>query len=162
MNMGQLKQLFETAGFTQVKTILNSGNVVFQSSSESEDIVGEKISKMLFEVLGYKISVLVRSVDHLKNLVHIDPFQGHEVTKQTRLYVSFLTEKPTTSLKLPYRSDIGDFEIVSVLEREVCSILTLSEEFTSTESMNVLEKTFGKQITTRNWNTVLRIVKLFP
>jgi uncharacterized protein (DUF1697 family) len=47
-----------------------------------------------------------------------------------------------------------------VSEREVCSVLTLSPNSGTTKAMDILEKEFGKNVTTRNWNTVIKIAQL--
>jgi uncharacterized protein (DUF1697 family) len=85
------------------------------------------------------------------------PFEDVTVTSQTRLYVTFLSEKPASNLEIPYESPEKDFRILSVSDSEVCSVLTLTPNRGTTKAMDILEKEFGKNITTRNWNTVQKI-----
>lgn len=81
------------------------------------------------------------------------------------MYVTFLPEKSKDYVKIPYlpaqagESPEKDFTILRVTDNEVCSVLTLSKERKTTDAMHILEKTFGKNITTRNWNTIIRILK---
>lgn len=80
------------------------------------------------------------------------------VTPQTKFYITFLSEK-LRALKIPYESIRKEIKIVHVSASEVCSVLTLSPNQGTTDLMRVLEKEFGRKVTTRNWNTVAKILK---
>jgi uncharacterized protein (DUF1697 family) len=105
---------------------------------------------------GYEVSVILRATQEIQDLVDSIPFKDIKVTPQTRLYVTFLSEKPKSSLKVPYESPEKDFKIVRVTNGEVCSVLTLGSNRGTIDAMDILEKEFGKKITTRNWNTVIK------
>jgi uncharacterized protein (DUF1697 family) len=158
VKMDALKKSFESIGFRNVKTILASGNVLFESSKLG-NALGKTIEKKLEEKCGHKISVILRTKDQIQTLMDSDPFKGIKVTPQSRLYVTFLSEKPTHTLRIPYESSEKDFKILSVSPTEVCSVLTLSPKRGTTDAMNILEKIFGRNVTTRNWNTVIKILK---
>jgi uncharacterized protein (DUF1697 family) len=157
--MGDLKNAVEALGFSNVTTLLNSGNVVFETDESHPDAVRKKIEKKIESVFGFHADVIIRTGEKIRKLVASDPFQGITVTKQTRLYVTFLGDKPLNNVKVPYESAEKDYKILSVTDGEICSVLTLSEKSRSVDSMSILEKTFGKDITTRNWNTVVKITK---
>ena len=89
------------------------------------------------------------------------PFKKIKTTPQTRLYITFLSDKTSSKLKIPYESPEKDFSILSVTKNEVISVLTLSANRSTTDVMKILEKEFGKKITTRNWNTVVKINNLW-
>ncbi|MGB2714831.1 MAG: hypothetical protein WBC51_11660, partial [Vicinamibacterales bacterium] len=95
----------------------------------------------------------------LEQLIKADPFKRIKVAAQTRLYVTFLSDKPTTKLKIPYESTDKHFCILKVSESEVFHAVVLTPNSRSVDDMAILEKEFGKNITTRNWNTIIRIVK---
>jgi uncharacterized protein (DUF1697 family) len=128
--MMQLRKVFEDAGFTNVKTLLNSGNVIFETSSQA-DLVS-KIEIVLEKEFGWHIDVLLRSMDELQKLVQKEPFKGVKVTSEVRLYVTFLANQ------------------------EICSVINMLDQGT-TDLMGDLAKKYGKKITTRNWNTVKKI-----
>ena len=73
--------------------------------------------------------------------------------------MTFLGDKPTSKLKIPYASPEKDFQILRVTAGEVCSFLVISAEKKSVDLMKIIEKEFGKNVTTRNWNTVLKLLK---
>ncbi|MEM6841093.1 MAG: DUF1697 domain-containing protein [Bacteroidota bacterium] len=156
--MADLRKRIETLGFTQVTTILNSGNVIF-SAPEGEKVTLEAaIAKDLERFFGFPVPVLVRRAEVISHLLEADPFQNIEVTKDIRLYVSFLKEEPFTPITLPWSTEDSSYRILEVKDRAVCSVLDLSVTQTP-KGMEALEQLFGKNITTRNWNTLVRITK---
>jgi len=154
--MSDLKIFFESLGFKNIKTLLNSGNVVF----EGEKADAETLEKELEKKFGFQISVILRTVDKIGKLINSKPFDGVKLTPETRLYVTFLKDKPAGKLKIPYESPEKNFKILHVTEGEVLSILTLSLKLGTTEAMGILEKEFGNKITTRNWYTVEKLTKI--
>ncbi|HUQ84785.1 MAG TPA: DUF1697 domain-containing protein [Candidatus Limnocylindrales bacterium] len=150
--MEDLRKTFESLGFTNVKTLLNTGNVVFEGEKTNAETVEQELEKHF----GFPISVIIRTIYDIKSLVDSNPFDGIEVTEQTRLYITFLKEKNKSKLKIPYESPELDFKILKVTEGEVISVLTLFENGQSGKGMDILEKEFGKNVTTRNWNTVVK------
>jgi hypothetical protein len=73
--------------------------------------------------------------------------------------VTFLKEEPKTGLKIPYASDDESFRIIGLTDKAIFSVVDLEKTGTA-DAMNMLEKEFGKSITTRNYNTIVRIAKL--
>jgi uncharacterized protein (DUF1697 family) len=158
--MEDLKKAFASVGCKNIRTLLNSGNVIFEASKSDPATLTEKLEQGLKRKFGFGIPVIIRISAELQALEKSEPFIGIEVTPQTRLYVSFLSEKSQSKLKLPYQSPKKTYRILSASAREVCTVLTLSPNTQSTDLMSVLEKEFGKKITTRNWNTVEKILAL--
>lgn len=158
VKMETLKTAFESMGFQQVKTILASGNVLFETATTDNDTLSKRIGDTLEKTVGFAISVIVHSIEEIEHLADTDPFRGIAVTPQTRLYVTFLSEKPKSTLKIPYLSPEKDFNILQVSDSEVCSVLTVSKERGTVDAMKILEKEFGRNITTRNWNTIRKIL----
>jgi len=159
IKMEELKKAFETLGFENVKTLLASGNVLFAAPAASESALAKKIEKKLETAFGHEIGVLIRKIAGLQRLAEADPFAGVEVTPQTRLYVTFLAEKPRSGLKIPYESPDKNFKIIRATGSEVYSVLTLSPNSRTIDLMSILEKEFGRKVTTRNWNTIEKILK---
>ncbi len=159
VKMETLKTTFGSMGFQNVKTILASGNILFETAKTDGAALSKRIGDTLEKTVGFPISVIVRSIGEIQHLADADPFKGITITPQTRLYMTFLSEKPKSTLKIPYESPEKDFKILQVSDSEICSVLTVSKERGTTDAMNILEKEFGRNITTRNWNTILRILK---
>lgn len=158
IKMEELRKAFESLGFQHIKTLLAAGNVVFETLAADIDALTQKIEAKLEEVFGYNIGVILRTLDDIREIAEADPFKGITVTPDTRLYVTFLKEKPGNTLEIPYESPQKDFRILRVTNGEVFSVLTLSPNSRSVDAMNVLEKEFGRRVTTRNWNTIVKIL----
>jgi uncharacterized protein (DUF1697 family) len=159
INMGELKGMFESMGFQNVRTLINSGNVVFEALEQARSNLVKKIEQELKKSFGHEVAVILRTIREIQELVDSDPFKKVKVTPETRLYVTFLAEKPNSNMKIPYESPEKDFKIISVQGDAVFSVVTLNPKRGTTEAMGHLEKGFGKKITTRNWNTVVKILK---
>ena len=156
ITMLDLKKMFEEMGMSDVQTVLASGNVLFKSKETEPKMVQRKVEETLKSSLGYHVTVIIRTQEQIHDLVRSAPFSGIKTDADTRLYVSFLSTPPTTSVRI----NSGYFDIISSSDTEVYSVLQLNPKIGSTDGMNILEKHFGKEITTRNWNTIMKIANL--
>jgi uncharacterized protein (DUF1697 family) len=157
--MAQLKTCLEENGFQDVKTVLNSGNVSVVSTFNSTEEIEAQLTQLLETTFGFPIPVIARKASSIKALMETNPFAETTLTKDTRRYISFLkAPKKHSSLEIPYTTDDDSFTILSFTGSEVVSILDVSK-IKSTDAMIILEKHFGKNITTRNWNTLEKMEK---
>lgn len=159
VKMVDLKEVFASLGFQNIRTLLASGNVIFEANNTEQDKLVSVIEQGLEKQFGRHIDVLVRKMTEIQRLVNSDPFKGIPVTPATRLNVTFFTEPSTSSLKIPYESPGKNLRIVSVAEGAIASVVTLIEGRGTVDLMGFLEKQFGKKITTRGWNTIGKIAK---
>jgi uncharacterized protein (DUF1697 family) len=156
--MADLKKSLEELGFERVKTLLNSGNVVFEADADASELT-KKIEDKLHDAFGRRIGVLLRGLDELKELADRKPFKGIEASKTTHLYVSFLPERPRGTAALNVDSPGKGVDVLRVSTREICSVVRLNQGGHTLDLMAALEKQAGKDITTRNWNTIERVLK---
>lgn len=157
IKMADLRAAFASWGYRGVKSVLASGNVVFEAESTDLYAITAAIAAGIKETFDYDVHVLLRPAQAILDLVGEQPFKDVQVTKETRLYVTFLSEQPNHALKLPYTSPEGNYKILEVTPRHVLSVLTLQPGSGTTAAMEVLEEHFGAGITTRNWNTILKL-----
>ena len=148
--MAELKRCFERAGFTDVKTVLSSGNVAFDARAASPAALERRIEAAMARHLGRKFPAIVRSSDALRKLVESDPYRKFRLPAKAKRVVTFLRSRRKTKLGLP-------------LEMEGAKILTMKggEAFTAyvptgrgAAFMVLIEKTLGRDVTTRTWDTV--------
>lgn len=157
--MKDLRDMFECMGFGNVRTLLASGNVLFDSPGKNAAALAGELEEQLKKTFGFEVGVIVRPIADIKKMIDADPFKKVRVTKDVRLYVTFYTGEPQKKIALPYKAEDeegGVFRIVNVSGNVVYSVVTLGESGT-TEAMNILKKLFGRKITTRNWNTVKKL-----
>lgn len=158
VKMDELKRIFEATGLQNVRTILASGNIVFETTiSETHTIITET-ERQLEKKLGYKVSVVLRTLDELHLLVKSNPFNQIKITPRTKLLLTFLSEKPMSRLKVPYKSKDNDFIIMRIIGNEIYSVVNLLPNKRPYRIISFLEKEFGNRITNRNWSTILKIV----
>jgi uncharacterized protein (DUF1697 family) len=116
-----------------------------------------KIEADLKKKFNTDVNVTIRSIEELNKLFQKDPFKKIEVTPETRLYVTFLPETAKKH-KTPFSPEDEHFTIVHMTGNEICCVLVLTPDRSTLDLMGYLEKEYGKKVTTRNWNTVKRIV----
>lgn len=158
--MAELKQMCEGMGFENVRTLLASGNVALVAKKHSNTALAKKIEEQLELTFGFEVGVIVRTMAELMKFVETDPFAKVKVTKDTRLYVTFLEEQPAEKIETPLKVEDkrgGKFRILAVRDSAVFSVVELGKSKT-TDAMNILKEMFGEKITTRNWNTILKLV----
>jgi len=156
--MDALRASLEKMGCKGVSTILATGNVVFTSTESNVEAITGKLERHLEKTFATEISVMLRTAADLEKIAASDPFKGIVVTKDTRLYVTFRGDEKQGTLKIPYQSPKKDFRILRVTEGEIFSVLDVSVGGRTVDSMNVIEKEFGRRVTTRNWNTVQKVL----
>ncbi len=155
--MPELKRCFEEAGFRNVKTVLSSGNVVFDAASASEPSLERKVEAYMQATLGRTQATLgrtfytiIRNADDLRLLLESNPYSAFSFSPDAKRVVSFLRVTQEATPKLPIESDGAS--VLSVVGREVFTAYVPSPN--GPVFMKLLEKAFGTQITTRTWETV--------
>ncbi len=131
----KLKGVFESLGFSNVMTVIASGNVIFDTQAKNIPALETKIEKALAAQLGFKSTTIIRSKEQLKQLVKTNPFKGIKDEKPHYLVVTFFKDG----------------------KKELCTTIDLNNT-TGSDFMRVIEKTHGKDITSRTWKTVARIL----
>lgn len=149
-SMAELRRSFEAAGFTDVKTVLSSGNVVFTARAASESALERRAERAMAKRLGRAFYTIVRSTKTLRGVLDADPFAGFRHTAKAKRVVTFLRKPPRRKLSLPVEMDGA--RILAVRGREVFSAYVPSPR--GPVFMTLLEKTFGKEVTTRTWETL--------
>lgn len=148
--MPALKRAFELAGFEDVKTLLTSGNVVFNARGGTEKSIARKAEAAMVTHLGSSFVTFVRSVDSLRLLLQTSPYAAHRPKPRWKRVVTFLHEAPQHAPALPL--ELPGIRILGIEGREVFS--DYAAETRGPALMQLLQKTFGKAITTRTWQTV--------
>ena len=153
--MPALKAAFEAAGFTAVKTVLGSGNVVFDARSTSEQALQQKAEAAMQEHLGQAFITIVRPIEQLRKLLETDPYERFKVDPKAKRIVTFLRGRPKARIALPVEMDGA--RILSLKDREVFSAYLPTPK--GPVFMTLIQKTFGKDLTTRTWDTVARVAR---
>jgi uncharacterized protein (DUF1697 family) len=157
IKMQDLKSIFESLEFHNVRTYIQSGNVIFAAAEERPLDLQIRIERKLEEVLGYKVTAIIRTARELEQVIQGNPFVGN--ADDGMLYVTFLSEAPTAEAieqLASYRNGVDD---VHVVNREAY-LMCRNGYGRTLFSNNFLESKLGVQATTRNWQTVNRIASM--
>jgi uncharacterized protein (DUF1697 family) len=150
-----LQRAFEAADFTEVRTVLSSGNVVFSARSAVAATLERKAEAAMERLLGKSYLTIVRSIDGLQDLLASDPYRAFRLGAGAKRIVTFLRQPPAKKIALP-------------VEQSGARILALkgSEAFSAylptpagPVFMTLIEKTFGKEQTTRTWDAVAKVAR---
>lgn len=156
--MADLRKKLEALGFENVITLLNSGNIIFETKNGNAKKIENIISINLEKTFGFPVPTIIRKSKTIISLYNDAPFKNIKLTKDIRLYVSLLKNKMPPELKLPRTNIDNSFQIVEIRDNIILCVLNLAIAKTPI-AMKALEQYFGKDITTRNWNTIERIAK---
>ena len=153
--MPQLKAAFEAAGFTEVKTVLSSGNVVFNAARASETSLQRKAEAAISGRLGRDFLTIVRPVETLREMLASDPFAAFRLRPGAKRVVTFVRGKPKAGLELPI--EVDGARILSMKGGEIFTAYVPSPR--GAVFMALIERTFGKEVTTRTWDTVAKVAR---
>ena len=148
--MADLKKCFEKLDFKDVKTVLSSGNVVFTGAAKPEASLAKALEVGMAKHLPRSFPVIVRKLDHLFALLKADPYSGFHISPKAKRVVTFLSEPHHGTLSLPIELDGA--QILSVNSTEIFTAYVPNER--GPVFMKLIEKTFGKNVTTRTWDTI--------
>jgi uncharacterized protein (DUF1697 family) len=155
VKMSELKQCFEAAGFSDVRTLLSSGNVVFSTREASEKALERSIEAAIKKDLGQPLLTFVRSIDALQAILASDPYKSFRLAAGSKRVVTFLRAEAESPPKLPIALDGS--RILCVQRAEVFSTYIPGPR--GPVFMSLIEKTFGKEVTTRTWDTVGKVAR---
>jgi uncharacterized protein (DUF1697 family) len=158
MRNDRLRGVFENLGFGDVQTVVSSGNIVFETETRDVESLEARIEEAWPEQLEFQSTTIVRTRQQMDELVAGNPFGDRPDAPASSLQVTFLKHDSDVNLYLPFTADAGDYTIVALEDRVVCSVVDLTTSRTP-DLMRSLEKMFGREITTRTWRTVHRIVR---
>jgi uncharacterized protein (DUF1697 family) len=153
--MPALAAAFEAAGFTSVRTVLSSGNVLFDARAAAEASLERKVEAAIQRGLGRAFPTIVRPVEALRALLAADPYAKLPVSRGAKRVVTFLRAEPKAKLELPI--ELHGACILAVRGREVLSAYLPTPK--GPVFMTLIEKTFGREVTTRTWQTVVKLAR---
>lgn len=146
----ELKRAFEAAGLKGVKTLLSSGNVAFNATGTTEAALETRIEGVLQKALGRGFFPIVRTTAALQALVAVDPYAEFAFPPQAKRVVSFLRAPREPNVALPLVS--GEARVLCLRDREAFSVYVPDPK--GPVFMQLIEKAFGAEVTTRTWETV--------
>jgi uncharacterized protein (DUF1697 family) len=158
INMAELKTVFESLGYDDVKTYINSGNIIFKSAKIGNSDI-EKIEKSITEKFKLAVGITIFSKNEWQKIINSAPqWWGHDANRKHNLII--LLRSATTAEVL---ESVGllkqDIESLEAGNRVLYQSLSL-ELFGRTTGGKLASQPVYKKITIRNFNTAIKINNL--
>lgn len=158
IKMAELSNMFESLGFENVKTYINSGNIAFNSSKTTEKKLVGIIEKAVEEMFGKKIAVMVREQKDIHRVLANNPFDG-EFASHKEMHVLFMRDEMPAEKEKQLLELQNTDERFAVVGREIYCHLRLGVA-DSLLGKGFIDKKLKVQITGRNWRTVQKLAEL--
>ena len=159
IKMPELVRAFEKAGFSNVRTYIQSGNILFGTEKESREVLSGKIMELISKTFGLTIRALVITPQELTDIALQNPFAERPEIDLSRLHVTFLDrdadpEKAEKLLSYKYPPD----EII--LGNRAVYVHCPDGYGRTKYHNNFIEKKLSANATSRNWNTCLKLLEM--
>jgi uncharacterized protein (DUF1697 family) len=159
VRMTDLRDAFTAAGCKDVKTVIQSGNILFAADNKDAATVLAAIPGKLRALLRQEPSIMFRTAREMEKIVEAAPFQ--EEDPQIKRYVVFLAARPRKTPAFPLRSAKEALEAFAIKNREVFVLSRRKANGFFGFPNEFIEKELGVAATSRNWNTVTKITASF-
>jgi uncharacterized protein (DUF1697 family) len=160
MTNDKLRGVFEDLGFANVGSVLASGNITFQAPDEDVAALEQRIEDALAIGLGIASRTIIRDDGELRALVDSQPFAALTHSRETYLTATFLKHGAAAPINLPEAA--GPHPWVVSYDPVARAILAVTDNRTAgggSGFMAWLETSCGKDVTTRSWLTVQRVLR---
>ena len=157
--MARLRQALTAAGFENVRTYIQSGNLVLSPGALSPEAISKSIEALLHGQFGLDTSVIVRTSPALERIIAANPFVGNTGINESRLHVTFLSSSPARAAIPALAAISAGPDQFHHAGTEI--YLHCPNGYGKTKlSNNVIERVLATRATTRNWKTVCKLVEM--
>jgi len=160
IKMEALKTTLEAAGFQNVQTYIQSGNVFVDTDEENAAAVGFKIKQEIFKAFGHEVPVVVIGKTDLEACLKNNPFLNEAALDIKKLYVAFIS----TTLKSDSMNDLKMSQVkpdeASIDGSRIYIKYAVGAGKTRFDQ-KYIEKKLNVTATIRNWNTVTQLLKMY-
>jgi uncharacterized protein (DUF1697 family) len=161
VKMERLRSIFESMGFTEVETFINSGNIIFSSDTDNSRILEQEIERQLQTDLGFEVPTFIRTAQELAVIASYQPFSDLELQFAVALNIAFLIDPiATDNIKVlnSLQTSVDDFHSN---DREIywlCRVKQSDSKFSNA----ILEKKLKLKSTLRGVDTIIKIAAKYP
>ena len=159
LKMAELKSVLLKNGFKNVSTYIQSGNIVFDSGKTNQQELAKQIHIIIHSEFGLEIPVLVKSHPQILEVITNIPFSSAEKNDSKKIYFSFLYARPNKELVMvidttKYHPD------QFIIKDDIIYLYYYNGAGKSKMTNAFFEKQLKTYSTTRNWNTVHKLLEL--
>ncbi|WP_264521385.1 DUF1697 domain-containing protein [Flavobacterium sp. N1994] len=160
INIAALKKALEYIGFTNVVTYIQSGNVFVTSEEESPAKVGFLIKQEIFKEFGHDVPVIVIGKEDLQACLDRNNFLNDEGVDLKKLYVSFISSELPENMITQLNLNFIHPDEIQLDGKRIYLKYDISPAKTKLDN-KWIEKSMNVVSTTRNWNTVNKLLEMF-
>lgn len=157
VKMETLREVCAGIGFENVKTYINSGNVIFETRKTDNHKIASKIAKAIEKEFSLSIKVMVRSMSEIEEIVKNNPFEGM-FEREKDLNVFFLDEQLPKDKCEQLLANNNENEMFAVRNSEIYLLLRISFA-ESLMARNYIANKLKVSATARNWRTVNKLLE---
>lgn len=155
LSMNDLVSIFAALNYENIKTYIQSGNVVFQSRKKVAKKVAVEISKLVKAKKGFEPKVLILEADELKVAIANNPFPTTDGKALHFYFLESRTNQPNMERLMSLKSESEEFEL-----NQKVFYLYAPLGIGRSKLASEVEKALGISVSARNWNTVNKILSL--
>ncbi len=156
IKMAELRTSLSGLDFSDLKTYIQSGNIVFKSKLKNEGRISNSIKEIIKKDFGFEVPTMTFTEEYLNNIIEKNPYLKDSSIELKTLHVTFLAEKPTAEKIKEIKN--SDFLPDSFALGENAIYVHCPNGYGRTKINNTFfEKKLSVQATTRNWKTTLKL-----
>jgi uncharacterized protein (DUF1697 family) len=156
LKMADLKAVCEKIGFTDVQTLLQSGNVVFTAAG-TDKAVAKNLAEAIDKAHGFRPAVAVRTAAEIADAMKRNPFTAEAKADPRFVVVGFFAGPPAAGAAARIATVRGESGERLSLSRHELFVHYPEGQGRSKVTNAVLERALGVPVTVRNWNTVTKL-----
>lgn len=160
VEMARLRGMFEGMGFAQVRTYINSGNVVFKTGKSAPAALSKKIEERMLAEFGFSASVITRTAAELGRAIEGNPFVKESRSDPSNVFIGFLEQAPKVDAVEKLQARAAKAEQAHCCGREIYVYYVEGMGRAKLLTHGVLEKVLEVKATMRNWNTVSKLSEM--
>ncbi len=159
IKMDALRNMYESLNFKNVKTYIQSGNVIFKTKTTEPKALEKMIASQIKKEFGFDIPVMIKDSEELTTVFNQNPFITEQKKDITKLHLTFLSEKPQkVAFDMLKEGQYAEDEFI-IIDKAV--YLFCPNGYGNTKLTNsFFESKFKVIATTRNWKTITELVNM--
>ena len=153
--MKNLVKILEDMGCEEVKTYIQSGNIVFKIKQNQKLQIAREISSRISEIYGFEPHVMLLNIAELQEAIAKNPFKTENGKALHFFFLDSLPQKPDLERLITVKSKSEEFK----LDKNIF-YLYAPDGIGRSKLAAIIEKCMGVPVTARNWNTVSKLVQI--
>ena len=156
IKMADLKQLMGTMGLNNVQTYIQSGNIVFESDKESDEL-SQQIERQIKDTFGFSVPVILRTSTEWELIIDNCPYPLESLVEGESIHLALLSDMPSQEALNKLQKFQNEVDQYDVQDKDI--YLFLRQNFRDSKLPLQLQK-LGVSATIRNWKTTMKLATM--